>query len=685
MKARKMDVEEAVTIVSELSYCENPQYRAWQQACRSNREFYFGEQVSKEDRETLEARGQYLIIINKIRKSIRGLVGLLSGAIPKFGALSKGEEDWLKADIVNTLLDYAWSNSGGIGSYKKLLKRAAVDNIAYLQVMHTSDDKIRAMVLSYDDVIVSPNSTDSMFRDASLVATKRYVPIEVVKAKYGIDDLKSDVKREIYGDEYQELDGRVRDIAKIELNERKMFLEKMFSADKQYVLVYEVFKKKSRVDEKGVFSIYITKQTVIGHDYVYEEEYPETIKEYPIIPLFVEDTENPYKIGEVHFLRDLQMFINKTFGITIANAQMMSNPKLLLTEDALTTNKDEFLETYAQPGGVNFIAAGATPPIVVEGQPLSNAFFQLYLEAKNEMEWNTIPNDMLGYGRVNQDERKSYLLEQKESVIESFSDFMSIIDTSMIQLARVVIEHARAFLSEEKLISVVDPDRKVEQILKYRQEGLDVNDPNSVKAFVQNIQKEGEDEEYAAELLEDAAKCDKFANALEAVMKMDMSEDNDIFIVPGSYSTTRDLAMLRLMMELSEIGAIDPSAVLKYAPVQEKGELIQRFDELMSLRANNQELQTRVEAYEGMIEKQDREKAKMEADNYVAERKVKQHRQEAEIKLKAYLHKQRDQLLTKEKMIELQALIKEYERKLEEAEKLQEKREREGVPISELL
>jgi len=60
---------------------------------------------------------------------------------------------------------------------------------------------------------------------------------------------------------------------------------------------------------------------------MFRETLPKNITEYPIIPIYSEDTENPYKRGEVHFIKDLQKFINKSYGVVLHNAQLMGNPK----------------------------------------------------------------------------------------------------------------------------------------------------------------------------------------------------------------------------------------------------------------------------------------------------------------------------------------------------------------------
>ena len=101
-------------------------YPQWVEDCESNAMFYHGEQWTDTEREKLKERGQYELVINKIRKAMRGIAGLISSSIPKYNIISSGENHEKKISIANKLIDWAWENSGGVNTLRKAVKRAIV-------------------------------------------------------------------------------------------------------------------------------------------------------------------------------------------------------------------------------------------------------------------------------------------------------------------------------------------------------------------------------------------------------------------------------------------------------------------------------------------------------------------------------------------------------------------------------
>ena len=140
-------------------------------------------------------------------------------------------------------------------------------------------------------------------------------------------------------------------------SKQQILIQKVYSYDKLYVNLYECYRREFyRTEDTGEVRSKIIKDTVIGFRHSFREELPSPISEYPIIPVYVEDTENPYKRGEIHFLKDLQKFINKSYGVVLLNAQLMSNPKVFLREtDIPSADIEEFEDNYANPGSVSVL------------------------------------------------------------------------------------------------------------------------------------------------------------------------------------------------------------------------------------------------------------------------------------------------------------------------------------------
>ena len=642
----KYDAETAGKLWSRLADYSCGKASTWNNECISNREFYEGIQYTQEELDAIADRGQYAIVINKIRKAIKGLTGLVSASIPKYKFVPVGKSDDTKAMLGNKILDWVWSNSDGLHTYRAAVKSALIDNMAYLFVHHTKDGKVKFSKLSFDDVIIDPSSKHSLFDDAEMMVIKRYVPVDYVKAVYGIDTVVSEVPSELFA--------TTSNIAN-SLNTSD-FLAKVFDASKRYVNIYECYKKEFNPENNRYR---IKKQTLLGFMNAYEEYLPDSITEYPIIPIYVEGYDNPYKRGEVYFLKEIQRFINKTYGITIFNAQMTSSPKVFMRENEIPRgNQDAWKENYNKPGSVNFITADANPPATVSGQPLNNAFFSLYQDASAVFEWLTVPNQILGFGQQ-QYGRQSDMLDIKESALESLKDFISQIDAACSRLGLVCLQYVQGFISKETVIHIPDNKGAYESVELNKQQGLDIDNEQSVQQYINMLKQKGAQDEEIQSTLAKAKEDAEYIKDLTYVLNDTNFANFDVRVIPGSYSPTYQMAMLRLMMEMVQTGAVDPSVMLDYAPVENREELKERFDLINQQKREIERLNEEVE-YQKQLS--------LRANGNVIEANLRAKETEAgvkidklvnETKIKLLKQKFQAQLDADKKKIDLEQLIKE--------------------------
>ena len=630
----KYSIQDAAKIWTRLSNYECNKFVSWQQQCMENREFYEGEQYTAEEKAKLAERGQYDIVVNKIRKAIKGMVGLVSSSVPKYKLVPVGESDDRKAMLGNKILDWCWNNSGGIYTYSSAVKSALIDNMAYLHVICPANKRIKFVKLSFDDVMVDPQSKHPMFDDAEMIVIKRYVSVDYVKRVYGIDNIVSEVPSGFYTSS-----------PNLVTND---FLSKVFDNSRAYVNLYECYRKENER---------IIKETVIGYMNAFREELPEYITEYPIIPIYVEGYDNPYKRGEVHFLKTIQKFINKTYGVTILNAQLMSNPKVFVRDrDIPRGNLDEFSANYATPGSVNVLTGDAQPPYVINGQPLNNAFFSLYMDAKQEFEWLTIPNQILGYGNMNR-EHSSDLLDIKEGALESLKEFIAVIELACSRLGLVMLQYVQAYVTKETVINITDNLGKIQSLTLNKREGLDVDNEQSVQQWIQSQKQQQVPDEDIQARLAMAIEDSEYVKDLFYVMNETNFTNFDVRVITGSYSPTYQMAMLRLMMELTNTGAVDASVLLEYAPVEDRQKLIERFDTIKQLQNHIYNLEDEIKIMKQNYISAQQALSEQRVTNATAEAKVKLDKLKTEAKIKAMRDKFANQLMTKEKMMELEKEI----------------------------
>lgn len=632
MSIKRLDPKEASIVWNKLNTYDSPVAEAWRIQCLENRKFYEGEQSTPEEREKIAERGQYDITINKIRKAIKGMMGLVTSSIPKFKLIPVGENDELKADLGNKLLDWAWNGTEGLHVYRSAVKSALIDNMSFLQVIYSKDKRVKFVNLEYDDVIVDPNSKDPLFSDAEMIVVRRYLPVNLVRKMYNVGgEILSTSLPEHYR---TEILGNTIDIRK------QNFLGKVYSSDGQYVNVYECYRKEY-IDNKD-YTYQIVKETVLGYMHVFREELPIVIREYPIIPIYVEGYANPYKRGEVHFLKDIQKFINKVYGVTILNAQLSSSPKAFVRQrDIPRGNLEDFQADYNKPGSINVLSDDANPPILVQGQPLNNAFFSIYQDAKQEFNNLTLPPEMLGYSNPSAGyQSSSSLLEMKESALDSMKDFVSVIEMACSRLGLVTLQYIQGYVEKNTIINISDMEGRIKSFKVNQEQGLDVNNEQSVAQFIQSMEQNGVSDEEIQDILAKAKEDSDYMESLTYVINETDFSMFDVRVIPGSYSPTYMMAMLKLMMELVNTGSVDPSVPLDYLPTPNKEELKKRFDTINMLNGQVNALEEELESIKRLLEDRNKKmmdnnistieaKARLKYDKTLQEQRIKQFRAKA--------------------------------------------------------
>lgn len=587
--AKKLTEKEAAAAWMRIAYYENDEYRKWLDDCKENREFAYGAQYTQDEIDALNTRGQYTVAVNKIRKAVNGIAGLMSANQPKLQVIPVGAADNNKSSLATKIIDWAWGNSGGVQSFRKSIKMAMRDNISYFHVIMSRTRKIEFVVCGYNDIVVDPKSRDHLFRDAEYIYIVKWMPAERVKAIYGITDLVYEIP--------------VMPTVNVTDMTRTLNPNMIFSSDKNYVKVYEGYKKVYQQGSTGEIDIRVVKETLIGFGHMYREELPPEIDEYPIIPIYSEDTDNPYKRGEVHFLKGLQRFINKAHGITLLNAQLMSNPKVFVRQTDIAAGDVKAVENnYARPGSITVLTGNAQEPIIVSGQPLNQAFFTLYQDAKKEFDEATIPRDVIGYSDASGQLRPDRILDIREAVLDSLKHISGNIEAAVSQLGRVVIQYARAYLKQSEVIRITDAESRIEYLKVNNINIANIEDPASVDAFRQQKLQSGTPPDEVETIITRAKEDAQYIKDLVYVTNSVSDLDVDILVVPGSYAPNYEMANLRLSLDLLAQGVIDPQAVLEHAPIENREQILARIDMVRKQSQQIVDLQDYVENLQKDIE-----------------------------------------------------------------------------------
>ena len=126
-------------------------------------------------------------------------------------------------------------------------------------------------------------------------------------------------------------------------------------------------------------------QPVLAAYASYAQLLPEQITEYPLVPFHFKWTGTPFPISAVSPLIGKQREMNKAHQLMIHNASLGSSLRWLHEEGSIDT---DYWEQYSSaPGALLPVRPGSMAPTPVQPAPLSNAFFGIVNEGKQDMEY----------------------------------------------------------------------------------------------------------------------------------------------------------------------------------------------------------------------------------------------------------------------------------------------------------
>ncbi len=609
----RMEPKEAYDAYSRLAYYENSDYIIWRKQSLGLREFYFGNQWTEEDKATNAERGQYTLTVNRMRKAINGMVGMVTANMPEFKCVPVGTEDTATAELASKILKVVWNNSNGLNTWRKAVMQGVRDNLGWIHVKQDDRNNTTFVNVPLERVMVDPKSTDSLFRDAEYIYHIKWIPLDAASRLYGINPSEFSTSTPDTWDTF-------RSASDDTINPHPAI-----SADKLYVKVSEGYKRvvENVYDENkrwtGETTVKMIKETIIGYEHVFTEELPEQITEYPWIPIYSEDTENPLKLGEGHFLMEYQKIINKSFGIMMLNAQLASNPKVFVWEDTIPDdNMDKFEDSYARAGSVNVLAGDGKDgqaPIIIGGQPINSAWFDMLKMLLNLFEQASLPAQVLGHKDSNDKQHSSHILEQKEAVMDSLKLMLGHIDAGLQQLGKVVLQYTKAYAGTDKILRIVNAGKIEEELRLNQQKGLNPDDPATVNAYMSQRTQEGVSIYEVQNEITKAKESMNTAKAINVIINDTSSLDVDVFVVPGSYAPSYSMAKYAVKKELFQMQAVDNEALLEDAPLENKDTIIARVSQNKQLLSANAALGHEIEKMQGTITTLNEAIAKGKIDN----------------------------------------------------------------------
>jgi len=183
------------------------------------------------------------------------------------------------------------------------------------------------------------------------------------------------------------------------------------------------------------------------------------VKEYPIVFIVFDHCDNPTPQGIVQKVAHIQKAINRAIGITIEHAQKTSNAGMIASEGAIT-NKDQFATDMSTPGGIaEYQFDPSLPnggvPIFKQPQPLNQAWFTLFKELIQLMEYITGMNDILRGSTENAAPTATQQNQLAGMGTMRIKMKAKSIDESLETLCNLVIQYMQAYSPQDNLLRYI--------------------------------------------------------------------------------------------------------------------------------------------------------------------------------------------------------------------------------------
>ena len=483
------------------------------------------------------------------------------------------------------------------GEHSKLLEYFELyekEKIPYINLFYKvpPDKKVIHMIKQQVDVALKELSKELevAYKEQEAVLQQQLQQGAIIKERFDLElqKLQQQMRRKLSDAQQQYQDELQAEATKIE---NKVITEKEYN-----ILMKDKMFQSMVVDTIKFFGTKIKQSTVIGDVTLFEKYMPDKITEYPIVPFHFKWTGTPFPISAVSPLIGKQREMNKAHQLMIHNASLGSSLRWMYEEGSVDT---DYWENYASsPGALLPIRPGATPPTPVQPAPLSNAFFGIVNEGKQDMEYLAGIYGAMQGDTSSQHETYRGMLAMDEYGTRRVKRWLqNSIEPSLKQLGILVSQYSRTVYSAHKVFRIVQPN----SIREEKQVEINVPMYNDLGEAV------GKWNDYGAA---------KF----------------DVRIIAGSTLPLNRWAYLDEMKQLMQLGVVDDIAVLSETDVRNKEQIMKRKSLYSQLQGQVSSMEGQVKDLNGTIETLERQLVQSGIKNKVMQASVEINKKKEEVK-----------------------------------------------------
>ena len=260
---------------------------AWAEHAKEDKEFRLGRQWTEEQEETLKARGQAPLVVNRVHPAVEAAKSMMSANRPAFRVAPREDSDNQVAQVLSAMLAYMYDISDGRTVVRQMIDDYYVMGLGYIHVYQDPMmDMGKGEVCMHDvdplDVYVDPNSKDKFFEDAENIIISRLFTRDQAAALYPMYDkaIKNANNNTADFDHDRPETGRANDLATHfpEDVDRTMNTEYLRGYERYYKTIvdryriFETFSKKEHLLDESEFEEYVQKPAWIINGQVISDE-----------------------------------------------------------------------------------------------------------------------------------------------------------------------------------------------------------------------------------------------------------------------------------------------------------------------------------------------------------------------------------------------------------------------------
>ena len=288
-------------------------------------------------------------------------------------------------------------------------------------------------------------------------------------------------------------------------------------------------------DAQRFFDTRVKQCCCVGDTKLYEFELP--FSDYPIVPFHFKWTGTPFPMSAVAPLVGKQQEMNKAHQLMVHNASLGSSLRWMYFKGSID---EDYWEKYATaPGALLPVNQGFETPREVMPAPLSNAFFGVVQEGKQDMEYLAgIYGAMQGDVSAQHDTYRGMLAMDEYGTRRVKGWLKNSIEPGLAQIGEVVKQMSQYVYTANKVFRIVNPSN--------------IEDTKEVE-----INK---------------LMFNEYGDVIGKWMDYSVAKF-DVRIIAGSTLPVNRWAYLDELKELMKLGVVDDMAVLAETDIRNKGKI----------------------------------------------------------------------------------------------------------------